>query len=107
VITSIAVEQNLQTSRQSLELRARVRLHPLAIGTLGLGVGGQLLAEVGVEPHAWRHRRGDVTNRFERGHGQQEVRVRRGGGVGRPMKVDAPPGRVALVEAELVDGPVE
>jgi hypothetical protein len=70
VITFVAVEQILQTSRQSIELRARVRLDPLAIGTLGLGVGDQLLAEVGVEPHARRHRCRDVANRLERGDGQ-------------------------------------
>jgi hypothetical protein len=107
VITSIAVEQNLQTSRQSLELRARVRLHPLAIGTLGLGVGGQLLAEVGVEPHARRHRRRDMANRLERRDRQQEVGIRGSGGIGRLVKVDAPPGRVAIVKAELVARPVE
>jgi hypothetical protein len=69
-------------------------------------MGGQLLAKEGVEPHAGRHRRRDMTNRLERGDGQQEVGVRQRG-VCRPVKVHAPPGRVAVVEAELVGGRVE
>ena len=48
VIASVAVEQSLQTLSQGLELRARVRLHPFSVRTVWLGVGGQLLAEMGV-----------------------------------------------------------
>jgi hypothetical protein len=48
VITAVAVEQALYTSGQGLELRAGVGHHPLAIGTVGFCLSGQLLAEVGV-----------------------------------------------------------
>jgi hypothetical protein len=48
-----------------------------------------------------------MANRLERRDRQQEVGIRRGGGIGRLVKVDAPPGRVAIVKAELVARPVE
>jgi hypothetical protein len=48
-----------------------------------------------------------MTNRLERRDRHQEVGVRRRGWVCRLVKVDAPPGHVALVKAELVDSRVQ
>jgi hypothetical protein len=107
VVTAVAVQHTLQTLRHSVELLAGVGAHPVAIRTLGLGVGDQLLAEVGIESHARRHRCRDMANRLQGGDGQQEVGVRQGGGVCRRVKVDAPAGGVVRVEAEFVRGRVE
>lgn len=77
----VFVEQTLERGREFLECRVGVGVDP--VGVLCARAVGDRPAEVGVEPHAGRHRGTDVRDDPARCCGDQEVAVGKGRAPGR------------------------
>ena len=89
---------------RSLKRKLVIGLAALAVAALA---GGAYAATQSSTPNTRQAFLNDVAKRLQRSDGQQEVGIRRGGGVCRLVEVDVPAVGVAAVKAKLVGGAVE